>query len=102
MPKRNSLPMGEASRRSAATFSTVSASAQDSANIDTQSSDRQAGTAPSTLIRPGVGFNPTTLLKPAGTRPEPAVSVPSEKLTRPDATAPAEPALEPPGTTEGP
>ena len=63
-----------------------------------QSREAHAGTAPSVLIRPGVGLRPTMLLKPAGTRPEPAVSVPSEKLTRPDDTATAEPELEPPGT----
>ncbi len=65
-----------------------------------QSSDRQAGTEPSLLTRPGVGFNPTMLLKPAGTRPEPAVSVPREKLTRPAETATAEPELEPPGMND--
>ena len=56
-----------------------SASAQDRANTETQSSEAQAGTTPSVLSTPGVGFQPTMLLKPAGTRPEPAVSVPSEK-----------------------
>jgi hypothetical protein len=78
----------------------VSASAQDSANTDMQSSDRQAGTEPSLLKRPSVGFKPTMLLKAAGTRPEPAVSVPSEKLTCPAATATAEPELEPPGMND--
>src|SRR5215813_12743990 len=76
------------------------ASAQDSANSDTQSRDLQAGTTPPMPTRPGVGFRPTMLLKPAGTRPEPAVSVPREKLTRPAATAIADPELEPPGTYE--
>ena len=83
MPKRKVLPIAGVAGGSAATFSTASASAHESANTDTQSSDRQAGTTPSVLNRPGVGFRPTMLLKPAGTRPEPAVSVPSAKLTRP-------------------
>src|SRR5258708_426836 len=86
---------------SAMTFSTVSASAQESANAEMQSSDRQAGTEPSLLTRPGVGLRPTMLLKPAGTRPEPAVSVPRAKLTKPEATATAEPELEPPGMKDG-
>src|SRR5258708_34672518 len=86
---------------SAMTFSTWSASAQESANTEMQSSDRQAGTEPSLLTRPGVGLRPTMLLKPAGTRPEPAVSVPSEKLTRPEGTATAEPELQPPGMEDG-
>ncbi len=66
------------------------------AKIDTQSSDRQAGTTPRVLIRPRVGLSPTMLLKLAGMRPDPAVSVPSEKLTNPVATATADPELEPP------
>ena len=64
--------------------------------METQSSERAAGTTPSVDKTPGVGFRPTILLQPAGTRPEPAVSVPSAKLTSPDATATAEPELEPP------
>ena len=66
------------------------------ARMETQSSDGQAGTTPSVLSKPGVGFRPTMLLQPAGTRPEPAVSVPKAKLTNPAATATAEPELEPP------
>ena len=95
------MPIAIVAGGSAATFSTASASAHESANTDTQSSDLQAGTTPSVLKRPGVGFRPTMLLKPAGTRPEPAVSVPSAKLTRPAATATPEPELEPPGTNAG-
>jgi len=66
--------------------------------MDTQSSDRHAGTTPEVLSRPRVGLSPTMLLNPAGTRPDPAVSVPSAKLTSPDATATAEPEELPPGT----
>jgi hypothetical protein len=66
------------------------------AKIDTQSSERQAGTTPEVLRAPQVGFKPMMLLKAAGTRPEPAVSVPREKLTSPVATATADPELEPP------
>src|SRR5258708_15705392 len=72
------------------------ASAALSARTETQSSDGHAGTLPSLLRYPGVGFSPTMLLQPAGTRPDPAVSVPRAKLTRPEATATAEPELEPP------
>ncbi len=60
--------------------------------------DRQAGTTPAVLMRPGVGLRPTMWLKPAGMRPEPAVSVPSASGTSPRATATAEPELEPPLT----
>src|SRR6202011_3881578 len=67
-----------------------------SANTETQSSERQAGTTPRVLKRPRVGFSPTMLLNAAGTRPDPAVSVPKAKLTRPAATATAEPELDPP------
>ncbi len=55
--------------------------------METQSSDRQAGTMPAVGTSPRVGFSPTMLLKAAGTRPEPAVSVPSAKATRPGARA---------------
>jgi hypothetical protein len=65
--------------------------------METQSSERQAGTTPAALTMPCVGFTPTVAVKPAGTRPEPAVSVPSAKLTCPRATATAEPELDPPG-----
>ena len=72
------------------------ASAAVAAKIDTQSSDRQAGTTPAVLRSPRVGFRPTRPLNAAGTRPEPAVSVPSEKAHSPLATATAEPELDPP------
>ncbi len=88
---------GSAASKPAATSSTSSASSAVSAKIETQSSERQAGTTPRVLIRPRVGLRPMRLLKAAGTRPEPAVSVPSEKLTSPAATATAEPELDPPG-----
>jgi hypothetical protein len=64
--------------------------------METQSSDRQAGTTPFVLNNPRVGFNPTRLLNAAGTRPEPAVSVPNENTHNAFATATAEPELEPP------
>src|SRR5271168_1695104 len=64
--------------------------------METQSSERQAGTTPDALSAPRVGLSPTRLLNAAGTRPEPAVSVPREKLTKPFATATAEPELDPP------
>ena len=64
--------------------------------MDTQSSDRQAGTTPVVLIIPRLGLSPTMLLKAAGTRPEPAVSVPSATVAMPLATATAEPELDPP------
>ena len=76
---------------------TRAASSTVSANTDTTSSVRHAGTTPFMPMRPGVGFSPTMLLKPAGTRPEPAVSVPSANGTSPAPTAAAEPELEPPG-----
>jgi hypothetical protein len=72
------------------------AMARSGAKIETQSSDRQAGTTPSVLSRPRVGLIPTMPLSAAGTRPDPAVSVPSEKATEPSATATAEPELDPP------
>ena len=77
--------------------SAVQASSTVSANTDTQSSVRQAGTTPKVETRPRLGFSPTILLRPAGTRPEPAVSVPSASGTNPAATATAEPELDPPG-----
>src|SRR5438445_13874910 len=70
--------------------------------METQSSERHAGTTPAALIRPRVGLSPTMLLNAAGTRPEPAVSVPRAKLTNPAATATAEPDDEPPGISDGP
>ena len=75
---------------------TRQASSTVSAKIDTQSSERQAGTTPWALKRPPLGLRPTRLLNAAGTRPEPAVSVPSAKLASPAATATAEPELDPP------
>ncbi len=71
------------------------------AKIETQSSERQAGTTPAVETSPRLGLRPTMLFNPAGTRPEPAVSVPSESGTRPAATATAEPELEPPGIIAG-
>jgi hypothetical protein len=78
------------------TSRTTAASALPSANTETQSSDRHAGTTPSVEINPRVGLSPTMFPSAAGTRPEPAVSVPSAKLTWPAATATPEPELEPP------
>ena len=80
---------------------TLSASLMVRANTDTQSRDLQAGTTPSMLNQPLVGFSPTKLLRPAGTRPEPAVSVPRANGTRPRATTEADPELEPPLITSG-
>ena len=79
-----------------ATASTSPASSAVRAKIETQSSERHAGTTPRLLKSPRVGFRPTMLLNAAGTRPDPAVSVPREKVTRPAATAAADPELEPP------
>src|ERR1700730_2443447 len=80
----------------AATSQTRCASSAVRAKMETQSSERAAGSTPSVDKIPGVGFKPTMWLQPAGTRPEPAVSVPSAKLTSPAATATADPELEPP------
>ncbi len=77
--------------------SAVIASSTVSANTDTQSSVRQAGTTPQVEIMPRLGFSPTMLLSAAGTRPDPAVSVPSASGTSPAATATPEPELDPPG-----
>src|SRR5689334_6895747 len=44
------------------------ASATVNAKIDTQSSERHAGTTPVVLKRPLLGLRPTTLLNDAGTR----------------------------------
>ena len=74
---------------------TVCASLQFVAKIETQSSERHAGTTPAALSSPREGFNPTKLLNAAGMRPDPAVSVPNEKLTSSFATATAEPELDP-------
>src|SRR2546428_10341922 len=88
------VPVGHAP--ALATSHTARASSAVSAKMDTQSSDRHAGTTPSVLSRPGAGLRPMMLLHPAGTLPEPAVSVPRAKLTRPAATATADPELDPP------
>ena len=69
--------------------------------METQSSERQAGTTPRVLRRPLLGFKPMRLLNAAGTRPDPAVSVPNEKLASPSATATADPALDPPEMKSG-
>src|SRR5687768_11008631 len=109
-PKRNAPPAhgaasrplsqarekGSPSSTDRASCHTVPASTGVAAKIETQSSDRQAGTTPAALRTPRVGFNPTRLLKAAGTRPEPAESVPSENEHSPFATAIAQPELEPP------
>src|SRR5271167_3048033 len=87
---------GSSGSNPSTTASTRAASSTVSEKIDTQSSDRHAGTTPRVLILPQLGFNPMILLNAAGTRPEPAVSVPSAKLASPVATATAEPELEPP------
>jgi hypothetical protein len=87
---------GSSGSKPSATSSTPAASRAVRAKIDTQSSERQAGTTPRVLTRPKLGFRPTKLLNAAGTRPEPAVSVPREQLASPVATATAEPELEPP------
>ena len=79
------------------TLNIAVASSTVSANTETQSSVRQAGTTPALATRPRLGFKPTMLAKAAGTRPDPAVSVPSESGTSPAPTAKAEPLLEPPG-----
>ncbi len=79
------------------TPSAVTASSVVSANTETQSSVRHAGTMPAFEIMPRLGFSPTMLLSMAGTRPEPAVSVPSASGTSPAETATADPELDPPG-----
>ena len=81
--------------------SAVQQSSVVSAKIETQSSERQAGTTPAVETSPRLGLRPTMLLSPAGTRPEPAVSVPSASGTSPAATATAEPELDPPGISAG-
>src|SRR6185437_11692614 len=87
---------GSAWSKPFATASTSRASSAVSAKMETQSSERHAGTTPRALSSPRVGLRPNILLNAAGTRPDPAVSVPSEKETRPAATATADPELEPP------
>ena len=83
------------------TASAAQASSVVSANTETQSRVRQAGTTPKVETSPRLGLRPTMLLSIAGTRPEPAVSVPSASGTSPAATATAEPELEPPGISVG-
>ena len=92
---------GSAASGPAITFSIVIASSTVSANTETQSSVRQAGTTPAVETRPRLGLRPTILLKAAGTRPEPAVSVPSASGAMPAPTASAEPVLDPPGMSFG-
>src|SRR4051812_29361840 len=75
---------------------TVAASSTVSANTETQSRLRHAGTPPRADTRPGVGFSPTTLLKRGGTRPDRAVWVRGKRAPPPRATTPADPELEPP------
>ena len=60
---------GSSSSSALATRKACAASLLSSAKIDTQSSERQAGTTPRVLKAPRVGFNPTRLLNAAGTRP---------------------------------
>src|SRR6187431_1078958 len=88
---------GSIGSNAAATASTSAASATVRVKIDTQSSERHAGTTPQVLSRPFVGFRPIRLFNDAGTRPDPAVSVPREKSHKPAATATADPLLDPPG-----
>ncbi len=66
-----------------------------------QSSEAHAGTMPSVLTRPRLGFRPTVPVSAAGTRPDPAVSVPMAIGTSPAATATAEPELDPPEISPG-
>jgi hypothetical protein len=75
---------------------TIAASAQFSAKIEMQSSERHTGTVPAVLMAPRVGLIPTIPLNAATTEPEPSTSVPKVNDTRPAATATAEPELEPP------
>src|SRR5262245_803614 len=82
-------------------LSAAKASSTVSANTETQSRVRQAGTTPAVDTSPRLGLRPTMLLNPAGTRPEPAVSLPSASGTKPAATAIAEPELDPPGISAG-
>src|SRR5262245_64168711 len=96
-PSRQAREYGSAASGPAIAVNAANASSTVSANTETQSSVRQAGTTPAVETRPRLGFRPTILQSPAGTRPEPAVSVPSASGTRPAATATAEPELEPPG-----
>src|SRR5215469_1920825 len=64
------LAHGSSGSKKAATSKTADASCAVSANTETQSSDRQAGTIPRVLINPRVGFTPTRLLKAAELVPE--------------------------------
>src|SRR2546423_12229000 len=88
---------GSATSGPAIAVNAAQASSTASANTDTQSSVRHAGTVPALETIPRLGFSPTMLPSAAGTRPEPAVSVPSANGTSPAATATAEPELDPPG-----
>src|SRR5882724_9814615 len=85
MPSGRAREYGSAASGPAMAASAVQQSSVVSANTETQSSERQAGTSPAVETSPRLGFRPTILLKPAGTRPEPAVSVPSASGTSPAA-----------------
>ena len=61
-------------------LSTICASDNSLAKIDTQSNDLQAGTTPVLEMMPRVGFTPIRFWKAAGTLPDPAVSVPKAKV----------------------
>ena len=100
-PSSRAREYGSAGSGPAMTASDAKASSTVSANTDTQSSVRHAGTTPAVETRPRLGLRPTMLLSAAGTRPEPAVSVPSASGTSPAATATAEPELDPPGMSFG-
>src|SRR6266849_5983438 len=101
VPSGRGREYGSAASAPAKTASAVHASSVVSANTETQSSVRQAGTTPAVETKPRLGLRPTILLSMAGTRPEPAVSVPSASGTSPAATATAEPELDPPGMRSG-
>src|SRR5687767_158396 len=90
----NAREYGSSASGPCATSHATRAPATSAAKIDTQSSERHAGTTPAVLSTPRVGLTPTRLLNAAGTRPEPAVSVPSENAHSPCPTATADPELE--------
>jgi hypothetical protein len=62
---------GSAASGPAMAASAVQQSSVVSAKIETQSSERQAGTTPAVEMSPRLGLRPTMLLSPAGTRPDP-------------------------------
>src|SRR5271165_7293244 len=59
---------------------------------------QHSGTAPSSLTRPKVGFNPTTPQNAAGIRIDPPPSAPMAAGQRPAATAAADPLELPPAS----